>query len=74
MTSILDKTSLPHQDCSSKFKGDSTISYSHPEQQKYVCKLLGYDFTIDYRPRKLNAVVDALSRVCGIAREEFRYP
>ena len=34
-----------------------------PDQQKYVCKLLRYDFRIEYKPRKTNLVVDALSRV-----------
>lgn len=33
-----------------------------PEQQKYVVKLLGYDFDISYQPGKSNIVVDSLSR------------
>ncbi|RVW13399.1 Transposon Tf2-8 polyprotein [Vitis vinifera] len=32
------------------------------EQQKWVAKLLGYDYEIIYRPGKENSVVDALSR------------
>ena len=32
------------------------------EQQKWTIKLQGYDFQIVYRPRKENAVADALSR------------
>ena len=33
-----------------------------PEQQKWVAKLLGYDYEILYRPRLENSVTDALSR------------
>ena len=32
------------------------------EQQKWVTKMLGYDFEIIYKKGKLNVVVDALSR------------
>ncbi|KAA8521016.1 hypothetical protein F0562_011696 [Nyssa sinensis] len=33
-----------------------------PEQQKWVAKLLGYDYEITYRPGRENFAVDALSR------------
>ena len=33
-----------------------------PYQQKYLAKLLGYQFTIVYKPRKDNSVADALLR------------
>lgn len=33
-----------------------------PEQQKYVAKLLGYDYEILYRPGRENSAADALSR------------
>jgi len=34
-----------------------------PEQQVYLLKLLGYDYTIHYKPGSTNVVVDALSRI-----------
>ncbi|GJR93541.1 ty3-gypsy retrotransposon protein [Tanacetum coccineum] len=34
-----------------------------PLQQKYVRKLMGFDFVIEYKPRVNNQVVDALSRI-----------
>lgn len=34
-----------------------------PEQQSYLSKLLGYDYTIHYKFDKSNVVADALSRV-----------
>ena len=35
---------------------------SSEEKQKWVTKMLGYDFEINYKKRKLNVVADALSR------------
>jgi len=33
-----------------------------PEQQTWLHKLLGYDFTIEYKPNKDNILVDSLSQ------------
>uniref|UniRef100_A0A6N2MMB5 Integrase catalytic domain-containing protein n=1 Tax=Salix viminalis TaxID=40686 RepID=A0A6N2MMB5_SALVM len=38
------------------------IRVATPEQQKWVAKLLGYDYEIIYRPVKENSAADALSR------------
>ncbi|GKC04118.1 transposon ty3-I gag-pol polyprotein [Tanacetum coccineum] len=35
------------------------------EQQKWISKLVGYDYEITYKPRKENSAVDSLSRVIG---------
>src|SRR5262249_18468492 len=39
-----------------------------PEQHKYLTKLLGYDYSIEYKAGKENVVADALSR-----QHEFSY-
>ena len=35
----------------------------HGDYQKWVMKLMGFDFSIDYNPGKNNLVVDALLRI-----------
>lgn len=37
-----------------------------PEQQRYIRKLIGYDFVIEYKIGKSNVVADALSRVSEV--------
>lgn len=41
------------------------------EQQMYLARLIGYDYTIQYRSSKSNVVVDALSRVSEIPSSTF---
>jgi len=41
------------------------------EQQKWVSKLLGYQFEIRYKPRKENTVADALSRKRELGIQSF---
>lgn len=37
------------------------------EQQRWLCKLVGYDFDIEHKPGVLNGPADALSRVTRIS-------
>ncbi|PNX93203.1 hypothetical protein L195_g016354 [Trifolium pratense] len=45
-------------------------SLQTPEQQAWIHKFIGYDFTIEYKPGKDNVAADALSRVCLMAWSE----
>ncbi|KAE8726631.1 hypothetical protein F3Y22_tig00006570pilonHSYRG00070 [Hibiscus syriacus] len=45
-----------------------------PEQQRWLSKLIGYDFKIHYRSGKLNNVADALSRESAITLMAFSRP
>jgi hypothetical protein len=42
-------------------------SLQTPEQQAWLHKFIGYDFTIEYKQGKDNVAADALSRVCVMA-------
>ena len=43
-----------------------TQTVQTPEQQFYMSKLLGYNYTIQYRPGRTNVAADALSRIPDI--------
>lgn len=38
------------------------MSLSTVPQHQWISKLFGFDFTVEYRPGRLNTAVDALSR------------
>lgn len=42
-----------------------------PEQQLYLSRLIGYDYTIQYHSGKMNVVADALSRIPENESHEF---
>ncbi|XP_041009333.1 uncharacterized protein LOC121253378 [Juglans microcarpa x Juglans regia] len=42
-----------------------------PAQQKWVSKLLGYDFSVEYKSGKTNQVADALSRLPSMKEPEI---
>ncbi|GKB98047.1 ty3-gypsy retrotransposon protein [Tanacetum coccineum] len=51
-----------------------TQTIQTPEQQKWVTKLLGYDFEVFYKPGRENMVADALSRVDIPSMLAISYP
>jgi hypothetical protein len=48
-------------------------SLQTPEQQEWLHKFLGYDFSIEYKPGKDNIATDALSRVMTLSWSEPHY-
>lgn len=42
-----------------------------PEQQVYLSKLLGYDYSIQYKSGKTNLVADALSRITEEPKAQY---
>ncbi|GJW78613.1 ty3-gypsy retrotransposon protein [Tanacetum coccineum] len=51
-----------------------TQTIQTPDQQKWVTKLMGYDFEVLYKPGKENTVADALSRVDIPSMLAISYP
>lgn len=62
-------TSLCGQDRSAKFKHLLEQKIETPFQEKWLTKLLGYDFQAKYKKGKDNKVADALSRKEKVMRE-----
>ena len=44
-----------------------------PEQQNWIHKLMGYDFTIEYKPEKENVVANSLSRSIMMAISQSKW-
>lgn len=42
-----------------------------PEQQMYLARLLGYNYSIQYRSGKTNTAADALSRITELVAGQF---
>jgi len=42
-----------------------TQAVQTPEQHRYLIRLLGFEYSIQYRPGRENGVADALSRVAA---------
>jgi hypothetical protein len=45
-----------------KYLRDQRLSTLSQHQHQWISKLFGFDFTVEYRPGRLNTVADALSR------------
>lgn len=58
-------SSIRDPDRSKKFAFSVGATNTNPEQQKWMGKLVGYDYEITYKPGKSNSAANALSRVHG---------
>jgi len=62
MVSLSPGKTILHSHCHCSLKYFLQQRVATPEQQKWVIKLLGYDYEIIYRPDQENSAADALLR------------
>jgi hypothetical protein len=63
MASLSPGKAILHSHCHCSLKYFLQQCVATPEQQKWVIKLLGYDYEIIYRPDRENSAANALLRI-----------